>query len=54
MNWRNVELRVFSSDGGPAEGSFALPGGRVDSLRVDGTRLAADPLEGRVKWRITR
>ena len=54
MNWRDVELRVFSSDGGPAEGSFALPGERVQSLRVEGARLIADPFGGRVKWRITR
>jgi hypothetical protein len=49
-----VELRVFSSDGGPAEGSFALPGERVQSLRVEGARVVADAFGGRVKWRITR
>jgi alpha-D-xyloside xylohydrolase len=54
MNWSDVELRVFSSDGGPAEGSYALPGERVQSLRVEGARLIADPFGGRVKWRITR
>ena len=54
MNWRDVQLRVFSSDGGAAEGSFALPGGRVQALRVEGTRLVSDPLGGQVKWQVTR
>jgi hypothetical protein len=54
MNWNDVQLRIFSTDGGMAEGSFALPGGAVQSLRVEGTRLVSDPLGGRVKWRITR
>jgi alpha-D-xyloside xylohydrolase len=54
MNWNDVELRVFSNDGAPAEGSFALPTERVQALRVEGTRLMADPLAGRVKWRVTR
>ena len=58
MNWNDVQLRVFSTDGGIAEGDFALPGGAdgggVRSLRVDGERLVSDPFAGRVKWRITR
>jgi alpha-D-xyloside xylohydrolase len=54
MNWRDVELRVFNSSGGTSEGSFALPGESVQSLRVEGTRLVSDPLGGRVRWRITR
>ena len=54
MNWHDVELRVFSSDGGPAEGSVALPGGPVQVVRVKGTRLVGAPLAGQAKWRITR
>jgi len=54
MNWNDVQLRIFSTDGGISEGSFVLPGGVVQSLRVDGTHLVTDPFEGRVKWRITR
>jgi alpha-D-xyloside xylohydrolase len=54
MNWNDVTLRVFSSDGGASEGSFALPGGGVHALRVEGTRLVSDPLGGKVRWRITR
>jgi alpha-D-xyloside xylohydrolase len=54
IDWRNVELRTFSSDGGPAEGTFIQPGGIVQTLRVSGTGLVSDPLSGRVTWRVTR
>ena len=54
MNWKDVELRVFSTDGAPASGSFALPGDSARTIRVEGSRLVADPLAGRVRWRITR
>jgi alpha-D-xyloside xylohydrolase len=54
IDWRNVELRTFSSDGAAAEGTFVLPGGTVQTLRVNGTTLANDPLAGRVTWRVTR
>ncbi len=53
MNWNEVQLRVFNS-GGPATGQFALPGGTVQALQVNGTRLVRDPLAGKVKWRVTR
>ena len=53
IDWKNVELRTFSSDGGVAEGSFILPGGTVEQLRVDGMSLVSDPLAGRVTWRVT-
>ena len=52
MDWRDVELRVFSSDGRVAEGRFAGPGDQVQTLRVEGSRLISDPLAGRVKWRV--
>jgi alpha-D-xyloside xylohydrolase len=54
IDWKNVELRTFSSDGGVAEGTFILPGGTVQTLRVNGTGLVSDPLAGRVTWRVTR
>ena len=54
MNWKDVELRVFSTDGAPADGSFALPGEGARPLRVEGAGVVADPLPGRVTWRITR
>jgi alpha-D-xyloside xylohydrolase len=53
MNWNDVQLRVFSTDGGTSTGSFALPSGNVLPLRVDAMRLVSDPLAGKVKWRVT-
>ena len=54
IDWSNVELRTFSSDGAAAEGTFIQPGGTVQTLRVNGTALVSDPLAGRVTWRVTR
>ena len=54
MNWSDMELRVFSFGPGASSGTFALPGGAVQALRVEGTRLVGDPLAGRVKWRVTK
>ena len=54
IDWRHVELRVFSTDGQAATGQFALPNGEVQTLRFEKGRLSADPLAGRVDWRITR
>jgi hypothetical protein len=54
IDWKNVELRTYSSDGAVAEGTFILPGGTVQTLRVNGTTVASDPLAGRVTWRVTR
>ncbi len=58
MNWREIELRVFSTDDAPATGTFALPRGEAYGLTVrkgaEGYALADDPLPGRVHWRVTR
>ena len=54
IDWQHVELRVFSTDGQASTGQFALPNGDVQTLRVEGGRLVADPLAGRVQWRVTR
>jgi hypothetical protein len=53
MNWNDVELRVFSTDRSAATGTFTTPGGDVQMLRVENGRLLADPLAGKVRWRIT-
>ena len=53
IDWRHLELRVFSTDRAPAEGAVALPDGDVQLLRVSGGRLLTDPYGGRVQWRIT-
>ena len=58
IDWRNVELRVFSTDDAPASGLFALPDGDVRALNLKGSAgayaLQSDPLRGRVSWRVTR
>jgi alpha-D-xyloside xylohydrolase len=56
MNWKEIELRVFSTDRGAASGLFALPGESTQTLRLEsspqGFTLKDDPLRGRVKWQI--
>jgi alpha-D-xyloside xylohydrolase len=56
MNWKEIELRVFSVDGGAVSGLFALPGESLQTLTLDsspqGFTLKDDPLRGRVKWQI--
>jgi alpha-D-xyloside xylohydrolase len=58
IDWRGVELRVFSTDDAPASGLFAPPDGVVHTLNLRGSAgayaLQADPLRGRVNWRVTR
>ena len=54
IDWTKVELKVYSTDGAMSEGTFIQPGGAVQTLRVEGTRLVNDPLSGKVNWRITR
>jgi alpha-D-xyloside xylohydrolase len=58
IDWKNVELRVFSSDGAPVTGIFSLPGEPLRTLRLaasgSGFSLAGDPLGGAVRWRVTR
>ena len=58
MDWDNVELRVFSTDGAAAKGLFTRPGGDVQTLSVvprgRGFVLAQDPQAGKVKWTINK
>jgi alpha-D-xyloside xylohydrolase len=54
IDWKNVELKVYSTDGAVAEGTFIQPGGAVQTLRVNGAALVSDPLAGKVTWRVTR
>jgi alpha-D-xyloside xylohydrolase len=53
IDWTHLELRAFGRDSS-ATGLVALPGGPAHELRVVGTRLEADPLPGRVIWRVSR
>jgi alpha-D-xyloside xylohydrolase len=58
MDWNNVELKVFSSDNGPVSGWFTSPGNDLVQLELSnsprGFALKTDPLNGKVKWQITR
>jgi alpha-D-xyloside xylohydrolase len=58
MNWKDIELRVFSTDQSAASGLFALPQENPQTLRLTGSQrgfaLQNDPLPDQVKWRITR
>jgi alpha-D-xyloside xylohydrolase len=35
INWREIKLRVFSSDRAAASGLFALPGEGLQALKLD-------------------
>jgi alpha-D-xyloside xylohydrolase len=56
LDWDNVELRVFSTDGGAVSGLFTRPGGEVQTLslirRGRDFVLREDPQAGKVKWTI--
>jgi alpha-D-xyloside xylohydrolase len=58
IDWKHVELRVFSTDRGAAVGLFALPQGNVQRLNLNGSAngyaLQGDPLGGQVQWQVTR
>jgi hypothetical protein len=56
MDWSEVELRVYSTDGGEATGWFALPDGDARKITVPGgaSGPAEDPTDGRVQWRVIR
>jgi alpha-D-xyloside xylohydrolase len=58
IDWKDVELRVFSTDNTPLSGLFALPDGALQPVRLrfngNSFALADDPLRGKVQWRITR
>ena len=58
IDWKNVELRVFSTDDAAVAGLFALPQGGLQPLNLSGSpggyALQGDPLRDRVKWQVTR
>ena len=57
MDWRNIELRVFSTDTSAATGLFSLPQGNLESIKLESSgnnyAIRNDPLRGEVKWRIS-
>jgi alpha-D-xyloside xylohydrolase len=55
IDWRHLELRVFSTDDAPSTGTVATgDGGEVRQIRVVNGRVDVDPLGGAVAWRVTR
>jgi alpha-D-xyloside xylohydrolase len=55
IDWRRLELRVFSTDDAAATGEVTLgEGGDVRTVRVVNGRVVDDPLAGSVAWRVTR
>jgi alpha-D-xyloside xylohydrolase len=58
MDWSKIELRVFSKDSTTAKGLFFLPGkSQANQLTLtkngDSFKLDADPLAGKVAWKIS-
>jgi alpha-D-xyloside xylohydrolase len=58
LDWKNIELRVFSTDASQATGLFAMPQGNVQTLTLNSAgqsfALKDDPLKGQVTWQIKR
>lgn len=56
INWKEIELRVFSSDQASATGLFTTPDSGVQSITTNGSPsgyvLKEDPTRGQVKWQI--
>jgi len=56
MDWNNVELRVFSTDGVAVNGLFTRPDSDLQTLtlvpRGRDFVLRQDPQAGKVKWAI--
>jgi alpha-D-xyloside xylohydrolase len=56
MDWDNVTLRVFSTDGAPVSGLFTTPNSELQRLalvsRGRSFALRDDPQRGKVKWEI--
>lgn len=57
IDWRSLEMKVFSSRAGTAEGLVCLPeDGELHALRLeridDDFALVRDPLQGSVAWKV--
>ena len=58
IDWKQIELRVFDTGGGPVSGLFAVPNGERFQLKLSPGpkgefKLDDDPLAGKVRWRVT-
>ncbi|MEP6788773.1 MAG: TIM-barrel domain-containing protein, partial [Acidobacteriota bacterium] len=57
IDWKNIELRVFSTDNSPVSGVLAFPGKSLKTIelihRINSYTLKDDIMEGKVNWQIT-
>ncbi|HKF55941.1 MAG TPA: alpha-xylosidase, partial [Blastocatellia bacterium] len=57
MDWKNIEVRVFSSDTSAARGLFCLPQGKLESINLESNgksySLKNDTERGEVNWHIS-
>ena len=58
MDWSQIALKVYSTDGGGATGLFCLPDGELKQLKLKAEggqySLETDPLPDKVNWQISR
>lgn len=58
IDWKNVELRVFSTDNQPVSGIFALPDEKLQTIELNASKnsyvLKNDAFRGKVNWKINR
>ena len=54
MDWSNIELVSYSTNGGDSEGLVCLPSDNLlKKVSVSGKALKSDPYSGKVKWLLT-
>lgn len=58
IDWKKIELRIFSTDRAAVSGVFALPDENLQTLELNPVKnsyvLKNDALSGKVKWQIDR
>ena len=58
IDWTNVELKIFSSDGANVLGKFSLPSGELKPILLQQAGksfvVRNDPYHGSVNWSVTR
>ena len=56
IDWNDIELRVFSTNNAPVNGSFALPNGDLQTIELrrskNGYALTRDISGGKIKWNV--
>jgi len=58
IDWNNIELRVFSTEGSDVAGLFALPGGDLQTIELQrsnkGYSIVRDISHGKINWIVTQ